>query len=252
MMLRGLGLRRGGCGARAGFGGCGAGSPLPRGCWGRWGRWAQPVPSAHGGTPTLLIQCLQEHGRPPQHCPPSRPTLSPSPVLTLSPRPQAAARPPGTMAQVGHRVDYLAGFCCPVGGLVAGKPRVLCHENQIYLSNGSEFVYVYDQEGKVLKVSGLPGGSGAAVPWGWCPRTGRSWRDSNRVTGRPVWGQSLLWGPLSPKERPEQHQTPRPSPEAPPRCCRLASLLNLGDKRSIKPQRLFHFSLTKGFAVVFV
>ncbi|KAK2528376.1 Faap100 [Columba guinea] len=55
------------------------------------------------------------------------------------------------MAQVGHRVDYLAGFCCPVGGLVAGKPRVLCHENQIYLSNGSEFVYVYDQEGKVLK-----------------------------------------------------------------------------------------------------
>ncbi|NWU98259.1 FP100 protein, partial [Upupa epops] len=55
------------------------------------------------------------------------------------------------MAHVGPRVDYLAGFCCPVGGLVAGKPRVLCHENEIYLSNGSEFVYVYDQEGKVLK-----------------------------------------------------------------------------------------------------
>ncbi|XP_061867102.1 Fanconi anemia core complex-associated protein 100 isoform X2 [Colius striatus] len=55
------------------------------------------------------------------------------------------------MAHVGHRVDYLAGFCCPLGGLVAGKPRVLCHENEIYLSNGSEFVYVYDQEGKVLK-----------------------------------------------------------------------------------------------------
>ncbi|NXE48689.1 FP100 protein, partial [Casuarius casuarius] len=55
------------------------------------------------------------------------------------------------MAHVGHRVDYLAGFCCPVGGLVSGKPRVLCHENEIYLSNGSEFVYVYDQEGKVLK-----------------------------------------------------------------------------------------------------
>uniref|UniRef100_A0A8C5U935 Uncharacterized protein n=1 Tax=Malurus cyaneus samueli TaxID=2593467 RepID=A0A8C5U935_9PASS len=50
------------------------------------------------------------------------------------------------MAQVGHRVDYLAGFCCPVGGLVAAKPRVLCHENEIYLSNGTEFVYVYDQE----------------------------------------------------------------------------------------------------------
>ncbi|XP_052543875.1 Fanconi anemia core complex-associated protein 100 isoform X2 [Tympanuchus pallidicinctus] len=55
------------------------------------------------------------------------------------------------MAQVGHRVDYLAGFCCPVGGLVAGKPRVLCHESEIYLCNGSEFVYIYDQEGKVLK-----------------------------------------------------------------------------------------------------
>ncbi|KAM6297376.1 Fanconi anemia core complex-associated protein 100 [Aegotheles albertisi] len=55
------------------------------------------------------------------------------------------------MAHVGHRVDYLAGFCCPVGGLAAGKPRVLCHENEIYLSNGSEFLYVYDQEGKVLK-----------------------------------------------------------------------------------------------------
>ncbi|KAM9177571.1 Fanconi anemia core complex-associated protein 100 isoform 1-T1 [Mergus octosetaceus] len=55
------------------------------------------------------------------------------------------------MAHVCPRVDYLAGFCCPVGGLVAGKPRVLCHENEIYLSNGTEFVYVYDQEGKVLK-----------------------------------------------------------------------------------------------------
>ncbi|XP_044838956.1 Fanconi anemia core complex-associated protein 100 isoform X3 [Mauremys mutica] len=55
------------------------------------------------------------------------------------------------MAHVGHKVDYLAGFCCPVGGLAAGKPRVLCHENEIYLSNGSEFVYVYDQEGKVLQ-----------------------------------------------------------------------------------------------------
>ncbi|XP_062976159.1 Fanconi anemia core complex-associated protein 100 [Elgaria multicarinata webbii] len=55
------------------------------------------------------------------------------------------------MAQVGHRVDYLAGFCCPVGGLAAGKPRVLCHENRIYLSNGTEYVYVYDQEGRLMK-----------------------------------------------------------------------------------------------------
>ncbi|XP_062472865.1 Fanconi anemia core complex-associated protein 100 [Pezoporus occidentalis] len=57
----------------------------------------------------------------------------------------------GSMAHVGPRVDYLAGFCCPPGGLAAGKPRVLCHDSEIYLSNGSEFVYVYDQEGKVLK-----------------------------------------------------------------------------------------------------
>lgn len=62
---------------------------------------------------------------------------------------------PGVMAQVGHRVDYLAGFCCPVGGLAAGKPRVLCHDNQIYLSNGTEYVYVYDQEGRLMKVSGI-------------------------------------------------------------------------------------------------
>ncbi|KAJ7315862.1 hypothetical protein JRQ81_002024 [Phrynocephalus forsythii] len=55
------------------------------------------------------------------------------------------------MAQVGHRVDYLAGFCCPVGGLAAGKPRVLCHQNRIYLSNGTEYVYVYDQEGRLMK-----------------------------------------------------------------------------------------------------
>lgn len=78
--------------------------------------------------------------------------LTPSVSSCPLPTPQA-----GTMAQVGHRVDYLAGFCCPVGGLVAGKPRVLCHENEIYLSNGTEFVYVYDQEGKVLKVRGLAG-----------------------------------------------------------------------------------------------
>lgn len=58
------------------------------------------------------------------------------------------------MAQVGHRVDYLAGFCCPVGGLAAGKPRVLCHDSQIYLSNGTEYVYVYDQEGRLMKVCG--------------------------------------------------------------------------------------------------
>ncbi|XP_025892661.1 Fanconi anemia core complex-associated protein 100 [Nothoprocta perdicaria] len=55
------------------------------------------------------------------------------------------------MAHAGHRLDYLAGFCCPLGGLAAGKPRVLCHDSEVYLSNGSEFLYVYDQEGKELK-----------------------------------------------------------------------------------------------------
>ncbi|NXT78812.1 FP100 protein, partial [Zapornia atra] len=34
------------------------------------------------------------------------------------------------MAHVGHRVDYLAGFCCPVGGLVAGKRRLLCYPRE--------------------------------------------------------------------------------------------------------------------------
>nr|XP_056722861.1 Fanconi anemia core complex-associated protein 100 [Euleptes europaea] len=71
--------------------------------------------------------------------------MSASPVGLLS------RLAPGVMAQVGHRVDYLAGFCCPVGGLAAGKPRVLCHESQIYLSNGTEYVYVYDQEGRLMK-----------------------------------------------------------------------------------------------------
>ncbi|CAM5155543.1 unnamed protein product [Eretmochelys imbricata] len=75
------------------------------------------------------------------------------PITVSVPSPQVGTGCPSgrRMAHVGHRVDYLAGFCCPVGGLAAGKPRVLCHENEIYLSNGSEFVYVYDQEGKVLK-----------------------------------------------------------------------------------------------------
>lgn len=67
----------------------------------------------------------------------------------------------------GPRVDYLAGFCCPVGGLAAGRPRVLCHDGRIYLSNGSAFVYVYDQEGRLLQVSpraALPPRSGPTAP----------------------------------------------------------------------------------------
>ncbi|XP_030867505.1 Fanconi anemia core complex-associated protein 100 isoform X4 [Gorilla gorilla gorilla] len=54
------------------------------------------------------------------------------------------------MAGAAPRVRYLAGFCCPLGGLAAGKPRVLCHEAEVFLSTGSELVYVYDQEGGLL------------------------------------------------------------------------------------------------------
>ncbi|XP_020043397.2 Fanconi anemia core complex-associated protein 100 isoform X4 [Castor canadensis] len=54
------------------------------------------------------------------------------------------------MAGAAPRVHYLAGFSCPLGGLAAGKPRVLCHEAEVFLSTGSKFVYVYDQEGGLL------------------------------------------------------------------------------------------------------
>nr|XP_004655324.2 Fanconi anemia core complex-associated protein 100 isoform X2 [Jaculus jaculus] len=54
------------------------------------------------------------------------------------------------MACGASRVHYLEGFCCPVGGLAAGKPRVLCHEEKVFLSTGREFVYVYDLEGGLL------------------------------------------------------------------------------------------------------
>ncbi|KAL4835389.1 hypothetical protein H8958_020260 [Nasalis larvatus] len=54
------------------------------------------------------------------------------------------------MAGAAPRVRYLAGFCCPLGGLAAGKPRVLYHEAEVFLSTGSELVYVYDQEGGLL------------------------------------------------------------------------------------------------------
>lgn len=58
-----------------------------------------------------------------------------------------------TMADPRPRVEYLAGFCCPLGGLAAGKPRVLCHGAEIFLSTGRELVYVYDREGRLLIVS---------------------------------------------------------------------------------------------------
>ncbi|KAL2764538.1 Fanconi anemia core complex-associated protein 100 isoform b, partial [Daubentonia madagascariensis] len=54
------------------------------------------------------------------------------------------------MAGAAPRVRYLAGFCCPLGGLASGRPRVLCHEAEVFLSTGGELVYVYDQEGGLL------------------------------------------------------------------------------------------------------
>uniref|UniRef100_G1RTW6 FA core complex associated protein 100 n=1 Tax=Nomascus leucogenys TaxID=61853 RepID=G1RTW6_NOMLE len=73
------------------------------------------------------------------------------------------------MAGAAPRVRYLAGFCCPLGGLAAGKPRVLCHEAEVFLSTGSELVYVYDQEGGLLTVSAGPrgreGAGGGPARW---------------------------------------------------------------------------------------
>lgn len=57
------------------------------------------------------------------------------------------------MAGFAPRVQYLAGFRCPLGGLAAGKPRVLCRGAEIFVSTGSELVHVYDQEGNLLTVS---------------------------------------------------------------------------------------------------
>nr|XP_053766404.1 Fanconi anemia core complex-associated protein 100 isoform X2 [Desmodus rotundus] len=54
------------------------------------------------------------------------------------------------MAGFAPRVDYLAGFSFPVGGLAAGKPRVLCLGAEIFLSTGRELVYLYDSEGRQL------------------------------------------------------------------------------------------------------
>ncbi|KAM5309827.1 Fanconi anemia core complex-associated protein 100 [Glossophaga mutica] len=54
------------------------------------------------------------------------------------------------MAALAPRVDYLAGFSFPVGGLAAGKPRVLRLGAEILLSTGRELVYVYDSEGRRL------------------------------------------------------------------------------------------------------
>lgn len=77
------------------------------------------------------------------------------------------------MAGPAPRVQYLAGFSCPVGGLTAGGPRVLPLGAEVFLAAGRELVYVYDREARELTVSGgggVPGpscragGAGGAGP----------------------------------------------------------------------------------------
>lgn len=77
------------------------------------------------------------------------------------------------MAGRAPRVDYLAGFGCPAGGLAAGTPRVLSLGAEVALSAGGELVYVYEPEGRRLSVSGgrargagAGAGAGGAAPRG--------------------------------------------------------------------------------------
>ncbi|XP_064126630.1 Fanconi anemia core complex-associated protein 100 isoform X1 [Loxodonta africana] len=52
------------------------------------------------------------------------------------------------MAGAAPRVDCLAGFRCSTGGLAAGRPCVLALGAEVFLSTGSELVYVYDREAR--------------------------------------------------------------------------------------------------------
>ncbi|XP_037350232.1 Fanconi anemia core complex-associated protein 100 isoform X2 [Talpa occidentalis] len=54
------------------------------------------------------------------------------------------------MARLAPRVEYLAGFRCPLGGLAAGRPRLLCRGADILLSPGGELLHVYDREAGLL------------------------------------------------------------------------------------------------------
>ncbi|XP_006886214.1 PREDICTED: Fanconi anemia-associated protein of 100 kDa [Elephantulus edwardii] len=52
------------------------------------------------------------------------------------------------MAGATPRVDCLAAFRCPAGGLTAGRPRVLSLGAEVFVSTGSELVYAYDREAR--------------------------------------------------------------------------------------------------------
>ncbi|XP_059236853.1 Fanconi anemia core complex-associated protein 100 isoform X1 [Mustela nigripes] len=54
------------------------------------------------------------------------------------------------MAGLEPRVEYLESFRCPLGGLAAGRPRVLCPGPAVFVSAGSERVSVYAQGGRLL------------------------------------------------------------------------------------------------------
>lgn len=125
---------------------------------------APPPPGQlYGGGRAATWEAVKRPRRRPRRRPPTE----------LPPRALASPAPPAhTMDGLAPRVDYLESFRCPLGGLAAGKPRVLCHGAEIFVSTGSELVYVYDQEGRLLTVSARRGpgaerggrGSGAGSP----------------------------------------------------------------------------------------
>nr|XP_014340014.1 PREDICTED: Fanconi anemia core complex-associated protein 100 [Latimeria chalumnae] len=50
-----------------------------------------------------------------------------------------------------QRVHYAAGFHCSPGREAWGKSQITCHDSEIYLCNGTTFVYVYSKQDKVVK-----------------------------------------------------------------------------------------------------
>lgn len=141
---------------------------------------ARPPPPSRGSGQDLNTDAA-EPGRPPAGPAPAPPPPPPGqlygggraatwaavkrparvPPTELPPRALAPPAPPAhTMDCLAPRVDYLESFRCPLGGLAAGKPRVLCHGAEIFVSTGSELVYVYDQEGRLLTVSARRGPRG--------------------------------------------------------------------------------------------
>lgn len=114
--------------------------------------------------------------------------------------PVLPAQPASTMVGLTPRVDYLADFCRPLGGLAAGRPRVLCHGAEIFLSTARERVYVYDQERRQLTVSaGAAQSRGAARGGAACGEAGLWIVPRGRCVGGVCWEETRLCGALSPR-----------------------------------------------------